>query len=185
MLFAICYLLINTAFAEAEIALFSTSKIEFYKQWKTKQEALEIAHILEKIDLKDLKGVIVCSGPGRFTSLRVGVSIAQALKFSLGLQLYVFSATEYLAFQMPKNYVTLQQVAMGEVFVNGERQKFEELDDVSKNWVGDVRTPHLLPESWSQQECAVWGVSDFNDFVSSLSSVERVEIVYGKEPSIG
>lgn len=44
-----------------------------------------ILKILEKnkFDFKDLKGIEVETGPGSFTGLRVGASVAQALGFAL------------------------------------------------------------------------------------------------------
>ena len=36
-----------------------------------------------KLDFKDLKGIEVETGPGSFTGIRVGVSVANALAFSL------------------------------------------------------------------------------------------------------
>ena len=39
----------------------------------------------EKLEYKDLKGIEVETGPGSFTGLRVGVSVANALGFSLGI----------------------------------------------------------------------------------------------------
>lgn len=39
----------------------------------------------EGLDLKDLEGVEVAKGPGSFTGLRVGVSVANALGFALGM----------------------------------------------------------------------------------------------------
>lgn len=39
----------------------------------------------EKLDFKDLKKIEVETGPGSFTGLRVGVSVANALGFSLGI----------------------------------------------------------------------------------------------------
>lgn len=38
-----------------------------------------------KIAFKDLKGIEVETGPGSFTGLRVGVSVANALGYSLGI----------------------------------------------------------------------------------------------------
>ncbi len=38
-----------------------------------------------KLEFKDLKGIEVETGPGSFTGLRVGVSVANALGFSLGI----------------------------------------------------------------------------------------------------
>jgi len=39
----------------------------------------------QKLDFKDLKGIEVETGPGSFTGIRVGVSVANALGFSLGV----------------------------------------------------------------------------------------------------
>lgn len=39
----------------------------------------------QKIEFKDLKGIEVETGPGSFTGLRVGVSVANALGFALGI----------------------------------------------------------------------------------------------------
>ena len=39
----------------------------------------------EKIAYKDLKGIEVETGPGSFTGLRVGVSVANALGFALNI----------------------------------------------------------------------------------------------------
>lgn len=39
----------------------------------------------QKLDYEDLKEIKVETGPGSFTGLRVGVSVANALGFSLGI----------------------------------------------------------------------------------------------------
>ncbi len=39
----------------------------------------------EKMIFQDLKGIETATGPGSFTGLRVGVSVANALGFSLGI----------------------------------------------------------------------------------------------------
>lgn len=38
-----------------------------------------------KLEYKDLKGIEVETGPGSFTGIRVGVSVANALGYSLGI----------------------------------------------------------------------------------------------------
>ncbi len=40
---------------------------------------------VSKLEPKDLKGIEVTTGPGSFTGLRVGVSVANALGYSLGI----------------------------------------------------------------------------------------------------
>lgn len=46
-----------------------------------------IEKILKKnnLEFKDLEGIEVSTGPGSFTGLRVGVSVANALGYSLGI----------------------------------------------------------------------------------------------------
>lgn len=39
----------------------------------------------KKVELKDLKGIKVNTGPGSFTGLKVGVAVANSLGFSLGI----------------------------------------------------------------------------------------------------
>lgn len=75
------------------------------------------AHLLEKIvgflanhnfGLVDLSGVIIFSGPGSFTSLRIGHSVANALADSLGIPVtgaagddWIFTARKALALARP------------------------------------------------------------------------------------
>ncbi len=58
-----------------------------------------IKWLLKEANVKkeDLYGVSVASGPGSFTSLRVGISTAKALAFSLGIKLTSVSSLEVLA----------------------------------------------------------------------------------------
>ncbi len=59
-----------------------SSKVEFNENYKT-NEFLQKFLKREKIELAKLEKIIVCSGPGSFTGLRVGVSLAQALGYGL------------------------------------------------------------------------------------------------------
>lgn len=54
---------------------------ENYKSLDVLQKFL--AH--HKIELKQLNRIVVCSGPGSFTGIRVGVSLAQALGYALNI----------------------------------------------------------------------------------------------------
>jgi tRNA threonylcarbamoyladenosine biosynthesis protein TsaB len=57
-------------------------EIAFNENFKT-NAFLEIFLKQAKVSPKDLQKIIVCSGPGSFTGIRVGVSLAQALGFAL------------------------------------------------------------------------------------------------------
>ena len=53
------------------------------------------------IDRTDLTGVVVSLGPGSFTALRVGISTAKGICFSLGIPLVGVSSLKTLAMNLP------------------------------------------------------------------------------------
>lgn len=59
-----------------------TASVAFNENYKT-NEFLEKFLRKSKVKPQNLSKVIVCSGPGSFTGIRVGVSLAQALGFAL------------------------------------------------------------------------------------------------------
>ena len=83
-------LTIRTDNQQAEIGLFSKSGDELtYKKWQAHRQLsstilVVIKELLssQKIDFKDLAGVIFYEGPGSFTGLRIGASVANALQLS-------------------------------------------------------------------------------------------------------
>lgn len=65
----------NNSTAEAlEKFLIKNKIFPFYKQDK-------------KTEIKTLNKIIVCTGPGSFTGIRVGMALAQALSFTLNIPL--------------------------------------------------------------------------------------------------
>jgi tRNA threonylcarbamoyl adenosine modification protein YeaZ len=76
---------------EAEIGLFQDKKQLAYSAWQAHRELAETIHArLEALlkeagkDLKDIDGIIIFKGPGSFTGLRIGFSVANTLADSLG-----------------------------------------------------------------------------------------------------
>jgi tRNA threonylcarbamoyl adenosine modification protein YeaZ len=51
-----------------------------------------------RIDLKNIDGIVVASGPGSFNGLRVGMSVAKGLGFALGAPLVGVSTLEVAAY---------------------------------------------------------------------------------------
>ncbi|MFC1861386.1 tRNA (adenosine(37)-N6)-threonylcarbamoyltransferase complex dimerization subunit type 1 TsaB [Chloroflexota bacterium] len=99
-------LAIDTSNDTAGIALVEDSKLLAELTWRCGQnhsvELLpRLSQLLEqaKLDLKSLKGVIVARGPGSFNGLRVGVSTAKGLAFSLGIPVVGIGTLEAAAYQ--------------------------------------------------------------------------------------
>lgn len=96
------YLIINTA-RQNEIftAVFAGQKIfqeklevEFHESEKL---LLLIDKVLQKagIALEDLKKIAVVAGPGSFTSVRIGIAVANALALSLKIPVVSFRTDEF------------------------------------------------------------------------------------------
>lgn len=81
---------IRTDKPEAELGLFAGGKQLQYLTWQAHRELAETIHAkireqlaLQNQTLQDIGGVVVFKGPGSFTGLRIGISVANALAHSL------------------------------------------------------------------------------------------------------
>ena len=54
------------------------------------------AGLLRKLKLSDLEGIVVYKGPGSFTGLRIGMSMANALAYSLKIPIVAKSGKNWL-----------------------------------------------------------------------------------------
>jgi tRNA threonylcarbamoyladenosine biosynthesis protein TsaB len=77
---------------EAEIGLFKDEEQISYKTWTAHRQLAatlhrQIATMLDeqKLTIKDIKAVVCYQGPGSFTGLRIGLSVANALAYSLAI----------------------------------------------------------------------------------------------------
>lgn len=96
-------LTIRTDKPEAELGLYDDTNQLAYTTWLAHRELAET--ISTKLDellqanhrkLSDLQGIVAYQGPGSFTGLRIGISIANALAYSLGIPI-VASGEDWIA----------------------------------------------------------------------------------------
>jgi tRNA threonylcarbamoyladenosine biosynthesis protein TsaB len=87
-------LTIRTDKPEAEIGLFNGTEKLAYESWQAHRQLAETIHtkineLLETNEkaLSDLEGIVFYKGPGSFTGLRIGASVANALADSLQVPL--------------------------------------------------------------------------------------------------
>jgi tRNA threonylcarbamoyl adenosine modification protein YeaZ len=100
------YLAIDTSTDYASLAVVSDSQAVAELSWYCqKNHSVELMprllQLLEKsgLSLKSTSGIIVARGPGNFNGLRVGVSMAKGLAFSLGVPLVGIGTLEAAAYQ--------------------------------------------------------------------------------------
>lgn len=99
-------LAIDTSTDTASLALVQDGEVLAELTWRcgqnhTVQLLPHLAHLLDKteVNLQSLSCIIVARGPGSFNGLRVGISTAKGLAFSLGIPIVGISTLEADAYQ--------------------------------------------------------------------------------------
>jgi len=97
---------IDTSTDTASIAVVQDSEVLAELTWRCEQnhsvELLpRLTQLLEqaKLSIESARGIIVARGPGSFNGLRVGISAAKGLAFSLGVPIIGISTLEAAAYQ--------------------------------------------------------------------------------------
>lgn len=103
----------------------------------------------------DVSEVYVSAGPGSFTGLRVGVTVAKTLAFALGVKLVAVPSTQVLAHNAPQgwqNAIIVLDAKRGQIFTarftnqNGQTIEAEEahLDTLTAMLARAPRPVHLI-----------------------------------------
>ena len=92
-------LTIRTDKPEAEVGLYDGEKQLAYETWPAHRELSDTLHkkiksILDsqQKDFKDIQGIVCFQGPGSFTGLRIGITVADA--FAYGLDVPIVAAQD-------------------------------------------------------------------------------------------
>ena len=116
---------IDTASETASVALSNKGLTVAEYAWNChRRHSVEllptIEQLLKRVDssVEDISAVFVCTGPGLYTGLRVGISTAQGLSYSLGVPLLGVGRLEldsfpYLSYE--GNIVPIHDAGRGEV----------------------------------------------------------------------
>lgn len=96
-------LTIRTDRPEAEIGLYQDQKQLAYPVWMAHRQLAETIHgkikaMLDdqKLQLADLEGIAIYQGPGSFTGLRIGFSVANALADSLNIPIVASMGDDWI-----------------------------------------------------------------------------------------
>lgn len=96
-------LTIRTDKPEAEIGLYDDSTQIDYQMWEAHRQLAETLH--SRIDqlltnnqksLRDLQAILCFQGPGSFTGLRIGLTVANTLSYSYGLPILAQQDPQWL-----------------------------------------------------------------------------------------
>jgi tRNA threonylcarbamoyladenosine biosynthesis protein TsaB len=94
---------IRTDKPEAELGLFNNNKPLNYIKWPAHRELSSTIHLKLKdllssqnLALKDLEGLVVFKGPGSFTGLRIGLSVANSLSYAIGIPIVGHSDSDWI-----------------------------------------------------------------------------------------
>lgn len=97
-------LLLDTHLSKVTIVLYKNGKVIFKEDKESNQShsiitmpLLQAVLEAQKLDIKDIKELIVVNGPGSFTGVRIGVTIAKTISYCLNIPIKVISSLEVLA----------------------------------------------------------------------------------------
>ena len=148
-------LAIETATKNCSVALFKNEKLLQLKEYNSaeyshsEQLTLFIKEVINKtkVNLKEIDGVAVSKGPGSYTGLRIGVSIAKGLCYSLELPLIAVSTLRSMSFAILKK----EEYRFYCPMIDARRTEvFSSIYDQSNNEVREIRADIVDSDTYAE-----------------------------------
>ena len=132
------YLFIDTSNSFINIYIVNDETVLVHKKVETlKDMANTIMPLIREsfneinFDIKDVDKIFVTNGPGSFTGIRVGITVAKTISWGLNIPVYPISTLEYLA-SISTNYnkiISIIDARRGNVFAGFYDSNLNKLDD--------------------------------------------------------
>ena len=210
-------LAINTASSETSIAFFEGENLLIEKSWVSKNDEAEklmpeIKKLLKKRDFEEIGKVIVVKGPGSFTGLRIGVTVANTIAYLNKCELFGVDTCEYLWASLSEEFTgskVLKHLALlifagsKGVYVSRNFESADKADMVNLHELNDYLKEHKITKyfgdiSKDQQKTLeefeglemkisfgeIMGKTIAKINAGELGSVPMVEPIYVKKPAI-
>jgi len=173
-------LCLETATTNCSVGLSFDGKLISIKEDNTKGYShaeklhLFIQEVLKEAGktLQDLDAIAVSKGPGSYTGLRIGVSAAKGLCFSLQLPLIAIPTLDLLVHQLkgkPGLKVAMMDARRMEVYAAVYNQDLEQLEKTSAVILDEGSFAGLLKES--KVHFIGNGVAKFSEIISSENAI--------------
>jgi len=131
-------LLLDTHFSTVTIVLYKDGKVVAIEEKESNQShSIITMPLLESlltnngINIKDISEIVVVNGPGSFTGVRIGVTIAKTISYCLNIPIKVISSLEVLA----SNVIT-------------DNNKIVALNDRNGYFIGKFTSDNKLEEDY-------------------------------------
>lgn len=96
-------LVIRTDKPESEIGLFQDDEQKAFEKWEAHRALAETIHtkiqallLFAEYQQEDIEGIVVFKGPGSFTGLRIGVSVANAFAYGSGIPVVATGGEDWI-----------------------------------------------------------------------------------------
>ncbi|MDE9752459.1 tRNA (adenosine(37)-N6)-threonylcarbamoyltransferase complex dimerization subunit type 1 TsaB [Staphylococcus delphini] len=123
---------------------------------------------------KDLDEIIVTEGPGSYTGLRIGVTTAKTLAYTLNIQLYGVSSLKAIAAQIQNSDAYIIPI------INARRQHvyagvYQWQQGELVNVMADQYMPlDMLIDQWVTHDNVIFVGEDVTQFETELASYKRI-----------